>query len=81
MSPIKQRIIGISGCRLATGDASYQLQDGTTTSAVAITVSLLCAEPCLRRWSEAVAISTEEAEAKGYRLVRTYDAALGHGLI
>jgi len=81
MSPIKQRVIGISGCRLATGGNPYQLQDGTATRDVAITVSLLRAEPCLGRWSEAAAISTEEAEAKGYKVVRTYDAAISHGLI
>ena len=81
MSPHKQRALGISGCRLALGGQAYRLKDGTPTQALAVSVTLLRAEPCLRRLNEAQAISEEQASAQGYHFVRTYDDAVMHGLV
>jgi hypothetical protein len=80
MSPIKLSMKGRAGCILAPGRSSYRLEDGTQTSKVAITVSLLHAEPSLRRLSEGTPVDCEEAVAAGYRLVRSYDDAVTHGL-
>jgi len=80
MSPHKQRALGISGCRLALGGQAYRLKDGTPTQAVAVSVTLLQAEPCLSRLNEAQAISDEQASAQGYRFVRSYEDAVMFGL-
>jgi len=48
MSPIKQAAVGIGGCVLVPGGNLYRLQNGTQTYNVAVTVSLLLAEPSLR---------------------------------
>jgi hypothetical protein len=80
MSPIKLSVKGLAGCILVPRGNPYRLKDGTQTSKVAITVSLLHAEPSLRRLSEGTPIDCEEAVAAGYRLVRNYDDAVTHGL-
>jgi hypothetical protein len=59
----------------------YRLKDGTQTCNVAVTVSLLRAEPSLRRLSEATPIACDKATALGFRLVRSYDDAIMHGLV
>jgi hypothetical protein len=80
MSPDKQRAKGIGGCVVALGNTSYGLKDGVLTYAVAIPLSLVRAEPCLRRFAESSSISCEEAMARGYRIVRSYDEAVVYGL-
>jgi hypothetical protein len=81
MSPYKQHAVGLSACRLVLGRGSYALSDGSPTQQIAITVSLLRAEPALRRLFEAPAISIEEALALGYRIVRSYREAEADGLV
>lgn len=81
MSPIKQTAMGIGGCVLVPGGSLYRLKSGTQTYMVAVTVSLLRAEPSLRRLSEATRMSCEEAATLGYRRVRSYDDAVMHGLV
>ena len=81
MSPHKQRALGISGCRLAPAGQAYALKDGSQTREIAVTVTLLRAEPCLHRLNEAAEISDERAAALGYRMVRSYDDAVMHGLV
>jgi len=81
MSPNKQTAMGIGGCVLAPGGSLYRLKTGTSTYDVAVTVSLLRAEPSLRRLSEARHIACDQATALGYRLVRSYDDAIVHGLV
>ena len=81
MSPNKQRAHGIAGCRLVPGQSPYRLRDGTWTAHMAVTVSLLLAEPSLRRWQEGAPIDCETAAQKGYRFVRTYDDAVAYGLM
>jgi hypothetical protein len=80
MSPTKQRALGTSGCRLAPIAASYPLKDGSATRLVAVTVSLLLAEPCLRRYIEGQSMPTEAALGQEYRVVRNYEDALALGL-
>ena len=81
MSPSKERFVGIAGCRLARGGASYRLKDGTSAPGIAVTVTLLLAEPCLGRFREGTPISCEAAAAQGYRVVRSYDDAVMYGLV
>lgn len=81
MSPIKQTAMGIGGCVLVPGASLYRLKNGTQTWMVAVTVSLLHAEPALRKLSKASSIACEEATALGYRRVRSYDDAVMHGLV
>ena len=81
MSPNKQTAIGIGGCVLAPGGSLYKLNSGTPTYDVAVTISLLRAEPSLRRLSEVRHIACDRATALGYRLVRSYDDAVVHGLV
>ena len=80
MSPTRQKALGTDGCRLAPVIAPYSLKDGHVTQMVAVPVSLLLAEPCLRRFIEGPPIPTEAAFARGYRVVRNYDDALTFGL-
>ena len=80
MTPNKQVAKGIGGCMLVPGPGAYRLKSGTWTHNLAVTVSLLWAEPCLRRLSEGIPIACEEAVAQGYRLVRRYDEAVMNGL-
>jgi hypothetical protein len=80
MSPTRQRALGTSGCRLAPIASPYRLKNGQPTQQVAVTVSLLWAEPCLRRFIEGQPIAAEAAVDHGYRLVRNYDDALSLGL-
>jgi hypothetical protein len=80
MSPYKQRALGIAGYRLARGRTAYLLKDGTPTDEFAVSVSLLHAEPGLRRLSEATAISEERASERGYRFVRSYEEAAALGV-
>lgn len=80
MSPNKLSAKGLGGCILAQGGNLYLLKDGTQTYKVAITVSLLRAEPSLRRLPESTPIACSEAAALGYRLVRSYDDAVMNGL-
>ena len=79
MSPIKQTARGIGGCVVVPGGSVYELKNGTQTCNVAITVTLMRAEPSLRKLSEATPIACKEATALGYRLVRSYDDAVMHG--
>lgn len=81
MSPIKQTAMGIGGCVVVPGNSLYRLKNGTQTYMVAVTVSLLHAEPSLRKLSEATRISCEDATALGYRRIRSYDDAVMHGLV
>ena len=81
MSPFKQAAVGLGGCVLAPGRSVYKLKNGTQTHNVAVTVSLLRAEPSLRRLSEAVRINCEEAAAQGYSFVRCYDDAVALGVV
>ena len=80
MSPVKLFAHGLAGCRLGGGSGSYALADGSLSNVFAVPVSLLFAEPCLRRLVGAQLISTESAKAKGYRIVHSYDDALASGL-
>ena len=80
MTPDKQRRMGLFGCRLVPGGSPYRLRDGTTTMHVAVPVSLVLAEPSLRRWHEGQAIDCDAAAQRGYRFVRTYDDAVAFGL-
>jgi len=80
MSPDKQRAKGIGGCVVALGNTSYRLKDGVQTYAVVVPLSLVRAEPCLRRFAESSSITCEEAKARGYRSVRSYDEAAVYGL-
>jgi hypothetical protein len=80
MTPNKQVAMGIGGCVLVPGSVAYRLANGTSTHKLAVTVSLLWAEPSLRRRSEGISIGCEEAAALGYRLVRSYDDAVTYGL-
>jgi len=82
MSPTKQRFLGLAGCQLVVGGSSYRLRDGKSTQQLAITLSLLFAEPSLRRHKhkQSVAISCEAAAALGYQVARTYDDAVIFGL-
>ena len=81
MTPSKQVAMGIGGCVLVPGPGAYKLANGTSTNKLAVTVSLLWAEPSLRRLSEGVPIGCEEAAAQGYRLVRRYNDAVTYGLV
>ncbi|MBW8831793.1 MAG: hypothetical protein JF606_20705 [Burkholderiales bacterium] len=76
MSPNKQIAKGIGGCVLVPSAETYRLKSGAWTHHVAVTVSLLRAEPGLRQLSEDIPIVCEEAAAQGYRLVRRYDDAV-----
>ena len=80
MSPNKLAAKGLAGCILAPGSSPYRLKDGTVTYHVAVKVSLLRAEPSLRKLSETTAIDCHEAAERGYRLVRSYEDAVNHGL-
>lgn len=80
MSPDKRIAKGIGGCVQARGSTLYRLKDGVQTYTVVVPVTLVRAEPCLRRFSEVVTISCEEAAARGYRVVRSYDEAVASGL-
>jgi hypothetical protein len=81
MSPIKQAAVGIGGCVLVPGGNLYRLQNGKQTYNVAVTVSLLLAEPSLRRRPKSESMRCEEATAQGYRLVRSYDEAIAQGIV
>ena len=80
MTPNKQVAKGIGGCVLVPGPGAYRLRSGAWTHKLAVTVSLLRAEPSLGRLSEGIPIGCEEAAAQGYRIVRRYDDAVMHGL-
>ena len=80
MTPIKLSAKGLGGCVLVPGGSLYRLKNGRQTYDVAVTVSLLRAEPCLRRLPEVTPIACDEAIALGYQLVRSYDDAVVHGL-
>jgi hypothetical protein len=80
MTPNKQAALGIGGCVLVPGPGAYRLTNGTLTHKLAVTVSLLWAEPSLRKLSEGIPIGCDEAAAQGYRIVRKYDDAVMHGL-
>ena len=47
---------------------------------MAVSVTLLQAEPSLGRLNEAQPISDEQANEQGYRFVRTYEDAVTFGL-
>jgi hypothetical protein len=81
VTPHKERHVGIAGCRLVAGSSPYRLRDGTTTTHLALPVSLLLAEPSLRLWKESKPIDYETAVARGYRIIRTYDDAVAYGLL
>ncbi len=81
MSPIKQAALGLAGCILVPGSSFYRLQNGTQTHNVAVTVSLLLAEPSLRRLLRAEPMSCGEATAQGYRIVRTYEEAMAQRVV
>ncbi|WP_280156318.1 hypothetical protein [Piscinibacter sp. XHJ-5] len=81
MTPNKQIAKGLGGCMLVPGPSAYRLKSGAWTHHLAVTVSLLHAEPSLRRLAEGVPIPCHEAAAQGYRQVRCYDDAVAHGLV
>lgn len=73
MSPIKQAAHGIAGCVvLPRRDEAGRL--------LAVTLSLVRAEPCLRRLAGLNASSFAEAQALGCRWIRSYDEAVLCGL-
>jgi hypothetical protein len=80
VTPHKERHVGIAGCRLVAGSSPYRLRDGTITTHLALPVSLLLAEPSLRRWKESQPIDYQTALARGYRFIRSYDDAVAYGL-
>ena len=80
MTPNQQRAKGLGGCVLATGNTSYRLKDGTQTHAVAVPLSLVLAEPCMRKLADVKGVSCEEAATRGYRFVRNYDDAVAYGI-
>jgi len=45
-----------------------------------VPLSLVRAEPCLRRFTDSSSLSCQEAVARGYRIVRSYDDAVVYGL-
>jgi hypothetical protein len=81
MRPGKEVAMGIGGCVLVPGPTAYRLADGSWTDQLAVTVSLLWAEPCLRKLSEGAPIGCEVAAARGYTLVSRYDDAIACGLV
>jgi len=81
MTPNKQIARGIGGCVLVPGTLAYRLKSGASTQLLAITVSLLRAEPSLRRLPEGMPIRCDEAVAQGYRVVRRYEDAVMYGLV
>ena len=81
MTPFKERTVGIAGCRLVSGGSAYRLRDGTTTVRLALPVSLMLAEPSLRRWKESQPIDCDTAVLRGYRFIRSYDDAIAYGLV
>jgi hypothetical protein len=81
MRPGKEVAMGIAGCVLVPGPNAYQLANGSWTDRLAVTVSLLWAEPCLRKLSEGTPIGCEEAVVQGYKRVRRYDDAIACGLV
>jgi len=81
MSPVKLFAHGLAGCRLARGTGSYRSANGNPSNVLAVTVSLLLAEPCLHCFCGPETISVELAQAKGYRVVRSYDEAVALGLL
>src|SRR3954452_8684977 len=81
VTPNKERTVGIAGCRLVAGASSYRLRDGTTTTHLAVPVSLMLAEPSLRGWRESQAIEFDAAVLRGYRFIRSYDDAVAYGLL
>jgi len=81
MALTRQRFPKIAGCRIAVGRHPYRLKDGRSTYDVAVSVSLLLAEPSLRRWQEGTPIGCDAAAMQGYQLVRTYDDAVACGLV
>jgi hypothetical protein len=80
MSPVKLFAHGLAGCSLAEGSSTYLLPGGSPTNTVAVNVSLLFAEPCLHRLLRGELITTELANAMGYRIIRSYDDAVAWGL-
>ena len=81
VTPHKERFVGIAGCRLVGGSGPYRLRDGTTTTHMAVPVSLLLAEPSLLRWKESQPIDYETALVRGYKFIRSYDDAVAYGLL
>lgn len=81
MTPLKQSVKGLGGCVLAPTPTAYRLKNGHWTHHVAVTISLLRAEPSLRRLLEGTPIACEDAVAQGYRVARRYDDAVMHGLV
>jgi hypothetical protein len=81
VTPHKERFVGIAGCRLVGGGSAYRLRDGTSTTHLALPVSLMLAEPSLRRWKESQPIDYETAVLRGYRIIRSYDDAVAYGLL
>ena len=81
MTPMKERTVGIAGCRLVAAASPYRLRDGTTTVHLALPVSLMLAEPSLRRWKESQPIDYDTAVLRGYRFIRSYDDAVAYGLL
>ena len=76
----KQPAKGIGGCVMAVGNTPYRLKDGARTHALVVPVSLVRAEPALRRFAESLPMPCEDALARGFRLVRSYDEAVAYGL-
>lgn len=81
MTPIKERTVGIAGCRLVAAGTPYRLRDGTTTVNLALPLSLMLAEPSLRGWRESQPIDHDTAVLRGYRFIRSYDDAVAYGLV
>jgi hypothetical protein len=81
VTPHKERHVGIAGCRLVGSTSPYRLRDGSTTTHLAVPMSLLLAEPSLRQWKESQPIDYETAIARGYRMIRSYDDAVAYGLL
>jgi hypothetical protein len=81
MTPERQMAIGIGGCALVASSGAYKLADGTLTTKVAVPLTLMLAEPSLRKRSEGSPIRCEAAAALGYTIVRRYSDAVAYGLV
>ena len=69
-SPIKQAAVGIAGCDLVPGRNLCRLRNGSETYNVAVTVSLLLAEPSLRRRPKSEPMRCDEATASAPAAMR-----------
>ena len=80
MPPIRQAAHGLAGCILVPRRRGNGAPSRTAGVPLAVTVSLVRAEPCLSWLAGLRPMSLEEVRALGCRLVRSYDDAVMAGL-